>query len=201
MGNSLFGKDYDDVQVSENYTLLQPGGYVCSILQARVTEVNNLPAVEIMFDIIDGEYTQYFSKVYRQKMAKDPNAAYPSNGKMKVGAVSADGNTKKNFKSLCVSVEKSNDITLPKDDVAFLNALKGKEVGILFGRKQFIGNDGEKHWYVRPMFFRSTESIMNGDFTVPEDELVDDTAQQVGSLFGNTPVNDSFSALEDSIPF
>ena len=195
---ALFGKDFDNVQVGSEFRPLPAGGYVCRVLKAQM--VNNsigLPMVEVMVDIIDGEYTQYFSNLFRNRQSSDPNAKYPFNGILKIIAVDENGNTKKNFKSFCTAVEQSNDITLPRDDQAFLNTLKGKEVGVLYQREEFVGNDGNSHWSTKPKWFRSVEAIQKGEFTVPEDVPLSMT---YGTAF-QTESADSFKAAEDDIPF
>ena len=195
---ALFGKDYDSVQVGGEFKALPAGGYVCRVLKAQMTTNNSgLPMIEVMIDIIDGEYTQYFSNLYRERMSRDLNARYPYNGILKITAVDENGNTKKNFKSFCTAIEQSNGITLPRDDEAFLKVLKDKEVGVLYQREEFAGSDGNAHWSTKPKWFRSVEAIQNGDFTVPEDVPLPMT---YGTAFQSMEA-DSFSSAQDDIPF
>lgn len=203
---SLFGKDYDQVSVGGDYIALPAGGYICRILQARLTEskTSGLPMVEALIDIIDGEYTGYFTKKYQQNKKGDPNAQFPNNGKVRVVAVDENGNTKKMFKSFCTAVEQSNDLTLPRNDNAFIKALKDKEVGIIFGREEFEGSDGKTHWSTKPRFYRSVETIANGDYTTPDDQYLDRGSvptQSNNDLFTGNGIDGSFSELEESLPF
>ena len=197
---ALFGKDYDSVQVGGGKSL-PAGGYICRILKAKLTETkeSKLPMVEAMVDIIDGDYTQYFSKKYEENRKQHGKAAkYPNNGILRVVAVDAEGNTKKNFKSFCTALEESNDIALPRDnDDAFIKMIKDKEIGVLFGREQFESNDGKLLWSTKPKWYRSVESIMNGDFEVPQDQYIEGG----NSYPAANDLPDSFSAAEDDIPF
>lgn len=194
---ALFGKDYDKVKVGGEFKALPGGGYICRIIKAQMsTTSNGLPRVEVMIDIIEGEYTQYFSNLFRERMANDPNAKYPYHGILRITAVDENGNTKKNFKSFCTAVEKSNDITLPRDDEAFLKALKDKEVGVLYQREEYEGNDGKNHWATKPKWFRDVETIESGNYQKPEDVPLPPT---YGTAFSESA--DSFSAAEDDIPF
>lgn len=195
---ALFGKDFNDVQVGE-FKALPGGGYVCRIRKAQMTtNSNGLPMIEVMVDIAEGEYAQYFSKLYRDRMSRDPNAKYPYNGILKITAVDENGNTKKNFKSFCTSVEQSNDMTLPRHDDAFLKALADKVVGVLYQREEYEGNDGKIRWSTKPKWYRNVETIRNGEFTKPEDVPLPPT---YGTTFEPMPSADSFSAAEDEIPF
>lgn len=193
---ALFGKNYNDVQVGGEFKPLPSGGYICRILSAKMSKnSNDLPMIEVAIDISDGEYAQYFHKLYRDRIGRDPNAKYPYNGVLRITAVDEEGNTKKNFKSFVTSVEKSNDCELPRHDEAFLKALKDKTVGVLYQREEYEGNDGKTHWSTKPKWFRDVETIESGNFTVPEDVPLSDT---YGTGFESV---DTFSAQEDSIPF
>lgn len=193
---ALFGKNYNDVQVGGEFKPLPGGGYICRILSAKMSKnSNDLPMIEVAVDISDGEYAQYFHKLYRDRIGRDPNAKYPYNGVLRITAVDKEGNTKKNFKSFVTSVEKSNDCELPRHDEAFLKALKDKTVGVLYQREEYEGNDGKTHWSTKPKWFRDVETIESGNFTVPEDIPLSDT---YGTGFESA---DTFSAAEDDIPF
>lgn len=193
---ALFGKNYNDVQVGGEFKPLPGGGYICRILSAKMSKnSNDLPMIEVAIDISDGEYAQYFHKLYRDRIGRDPNAKYPYNGVLRITAVDEEGNTKKNFKSFVTSVEKSNDCELPRHDEAFLKALKDKTVGVLYQREEYEGNDGKTHWSTKPKWFRDVETIESGNFTVPEDIPLSDT---YGTGFESA---DTFSAAMDDIPF
>lgn len=207
---ALFGKDYDSVQVG-GYRALPAGGYICRILGARtdVTANEHLPKVVVMLDIVDGEYSNYFSNKFEDKKnnSNDPQSVkFPGDGVAHIVAVDRDGNTKKSFKGFCTSVEQSNGIRLPRDnDAAFINMLRGKEVGVLFGREEWMGSDGEPRWSTKPRFFRDVDSIIRGDFTVPEDRPLNNsysttqTMEAVNSLFGDMPTG--FAEVEGGTPF
>lgn len=212
---ALFGADYDQVQVGGDFTALPGGGYVCRIKKAQMTtNSNNLPMVEVMIDICEGEFKDYFGKLYRDRIARDPNAKYPYNGILRITAVDEEGHTKKNFKSFCTSVEKSNNMTLPRHDEAFLKALVGKGVGVLYQREEYEGDDGKIRWSTKPKWFRDVETIRSGKFTKPEDKPLPETygtgftaadASSINDMFGVAPTyNDganNFSAADDPLPF
>lgn len=198
----LFAKDYDSVQVGGSGKALPPGGYVCRILKAKLTKTKDKgnPMVEAIVDIVDGEYAQYFSKRYDENKEKHgKEAKYPNNGILRVVAADENGKTKRNFKSFVTAIEESNQMEVPKDnDEAFIKAITGKEIGILFGREEFIGGDGKTHFSTKPRWYRSVETIINGEFDTPKDQLLDNSYYPSAT---DADLPDSFSAIEDSIPF
>lgn len=211
MAQTFFGNDYDSVQVGSGKSL-PAGGYICRIIKARMTEsANHLPMVEALFDICEGEYANYFSDKYRANLMKNPQSEYPKNGRARVVAIDENGNTKKTFKGFVTSIEHSNGINLPREDNAFLNALAGKLIGVVFGREEFEGTDGKNHWTTKPRWYRSVEDIDKGNYETPKDvPLTQSTptasfsAESVSALFGSdVPVQevDSFNAAMDDIPF
>ena len=209
----LFGKDFNEVKIGGDFTPLPGGGYVCRIRKAQMTtNGNNLPMVEVMIDIAEGEFKGYFNGLYQDRIGKDPNAKYPYNGILKITAVDENGNTKKNFKSFCTAVERSNNMELPRHDEAFLKALVGKGVGVLYQREEYEGSDGKTHWSTKPKWFRDVETIRSGRFTKPEDKPLEPTygtgfssadASAINDMFGVTPTytDDTFSAADDGLPF
>lgn len=209
MAQTFFGNDYDSVQIGGKS--LPAGGYICRIIKARMTESgDHLPMVEALFDICEGEYADYFHNKYKANLMKNPQAEYPKNGRVRVVAVDENGNTKKTFKGFVTSVEHSNEINLPREDNAFLNALAGKLIGIVFGREEFMGTDGKTHWTTKPRWYRSVADIDSGNYETPEDvpyvanNPSGFSTQSVSALFGNdVPVSemDTFNAATDSIPF
>ena len=211
MSTSLFGTDYDSVEVGSSKKL-EKGGYICRIIKARMTQSRDgLPMLEALFDICEGEYSNYFGDKYRANLMRNPQSEYPSNGRAKVVAVDENGKTKRTFKGFVTSIEHSNEVELPREDNAFLKALEGKTIGVVFGREEFEGTDGKTHWATKPRWYRSVQDIESGNYEVPEDTYLEPSApsafaQGASALFGNVPITEtngaeSFSALMDDIPF
>lgn len=207
MSNSLFGKGYAPQESTGGSKKLPAGGYICRIMGAKIENAKSsgLPMVVAQFDICEGEYNNFYHDKYKSDMAFRPNATYQ--GIARIPAVDEEGKARKGFNTFCGAVEKSNDIKLPTEDTAFLNALKGAVVGIIFGREEVKFSDGRTAMVTKPKFYRSVETIESGSYETPKDEYLAPSApsftENVGSLFGDVPVNevDTFSAAEDSIPF
>ena len=212
---ALFASDYDKVKVGGEFRGLPSGGYVCIVKKAQMsTNRDGLPMIEVRVDIFEGEYKNYFSDLYKDRIGRDPEAKWPYNGVLKITAVDSEGHTKKNFKSFCTAVERSNNMELPRHDEAFLKALVGKGVGVLYQREEYKGDDGKTRWSTKPKWFRDVETIRSGRFTVPEDVPLPQTygtgfteadASSINDMFGVAPTYtdgaDKFNAVDDGLPF
>lgn len=195
MGNSLFGTGYQPKE-SAGSRQLPAGGYICKIMAAKMENAKSsgLPMVVIQFDISDGEYAQYYRNKYQNDTSRFPDAKW--GGIARIPAVDAEGKARNGFNSFCGAVEKSNDITLPQEDTAFLAELKGCYVGIIFGREEYQGRDGNLYWSTKPKFYRSVETIENGAYAVPDDEPIDK-----GGYSYTNEHTDNFAMAEADIPF
>lgn len=185
-------KDYDNTQAAGEYKVLPPGGYVCKIVKVLETESQSgKPMLHIGLDIAEGEYTGFFQDRYNKdtrSYKKWPSIFYQL-------IYTSDGKTNRMFKAFCESVEHSNNINMPWGD-NFATDLRGKLVGVLYGREEYVGqDDGMSHWTVKPRFWRSAESIRKGDFTVPEDRPVKKSDSQTSMPEGFDSISD------DDIPF
>lgn len=207
MSNSLFGNGFEARESTGSSRKLPAGGYICRIMDAKMqnAQSSGLPMVVVQFDICEGEYNNFYHDKYKTDIGFRPSAKYQ--GIARIPAVDAEGKARKGFNSFCGAVEKSNGIKLPTEDTAFLNMLKNKTVGIIFGREEVEFSDGRVAMITKPKFYRSVQAIESGEFEVPDDQLLapsvpmSDIASDVSDLFGGMSVTDSFSAAEDDIPF
>lgn len=209
MSNALFGKGFEPQESTGSSRKLPAGGYICRIMNAKMenARTSGLPMVILQFDICEGEYNNFYHDKYKNDIAFRPNSNYQ--GIARIPAVDEHGNARRGFNSFCGAVEKSNDIKLPQEDVAFLNVLKDKFVGIIFGREEVEFEDGSTAMVTKPRFYRSVETIESGNYETPQDKMLEPSApsfaQSASSLFGNAPVTetglDTFQAAEDDIPF
>ena len=185
-------RDYDNVKIGES-RILPAGGYVCKILKAEETESRaGRPMIKVAFDITEGEYAGYFRDMFdRWKAAADAPAEvkWPFSGTKWILLFDIEGATNRDFKSFCTALEESGT-EVWKNDIFDVARLKDAKVGVIFRREEheYIG----RSWRTVPCGFRSVKTIKDGTFNVPEDKPL--PAQ-------STEPADSFSALEDDIPF
>lgn len=205
--------DYDALTLN-NYRELPPGGYVARVLKAEERQTGTgKPMLVVALDICDGEYSNYFMNLFRDRKKNSQNplmVKYPNGGMAYIVTLDSEGKTRRQFKSFTTSIEESGGHIVWGD--GFCKSIEGATVGVLFGREEYEGNDGKNHWTTKPFFFRSVDRILEGDWTVPDDRPLQKntytptnsfSSEGMNSLFGDAPVTelDNFNAAQDDIPF
>ena len=165
---------YDSIQVFEGGASIEPGGYELQIIGAKVEQFNNCEIMKVAFDIVNNEqYAGFYSTRFKAAKAADPNAKWSGIFDVfipKDDGSEKDGYTKTAFKRFITSVEKSNEgYTWNWDELS----LKGKMFGGVFGREEFKTKEGNYKFATKCRFPRSIESIRTGNFTIPDDKLMD----------------------------
>ncbi len=188
--------DFKTAQAYGGNTKLPAGGYVCKILNARVENVFGSDKLAFAIDVAEGEYKGFYQRLFEQKKQADPSAKFP--GKYDCFIARQDGSTNPWFKGSIVAVEKSN----PGYDFAATNGnektLVGKLVGVVFGEEEFQGNNGNWYTSVKPVMFRSADSIRNGDFEIPEKKRRE---PKNGGGYMAMPGNTMQEVTDDELPF
>ena len=166
-------KDYDSIQVFEGASI-EPGGYELQIINTKVEKFDNCEILKIAFDIINNEqYAGFYSTRFKAAKATDQNAKWSGIFDVfipKDDGSEKDGYTKTAFKRFITSVEKSNEGYIWNWDEL---SLKGKMFGGVFGREEFKTKEGTYKFATKCRFPRSIESIRTGNFTIPDDKLMD----------------------------
>ena len=192
--------DYDDVKVND-YKVLPAGGYICRIIKAEEAKSKTgKDMLKVAFDICDGEFTGYFMDQFqgRKAAAEDPKEVkWPFSGTKWILFLDNEGHTNRDFKAFCTALEESGT-EVWKNNVIDVANLKSAEVGIVFRREEHEYM-GQTSWRTVPFRFRSVKSIEDGNYTVPEDKPMPST--YAGAGFVPMENADSFSALDDDIPF
>lgn len=197
-------KNYDSVTPfgQGGFQSLPKGGYVCRLIMAEETkDRNGNPMVHIGFDIIEGEYKNYFMDLLNARRERSDNpkeVKYPFEGQAWIPVWDYDDASKENrkFKGFITALEDSgNDVWTPQDELN-LKAVANSEVGVIFQNQEQEYN-GKTYWKAVPWGFRSVETVQSGDFYVPDDKPL----QNHYPSASDADLPDSFSAAEDDIPF
>ena len=167
-------KDYDSIQIFEGGASIEPGGYELQIIGAKVEQFNNCEIMKVAFDIVNNEqYAGFYSTRFKAAKATDKDAKWSGIFDVfipKDDGSEKDGYTKTAFKRFITSVEKSNGgYVWDWNELS----LKGKMFGGVFGREEFKTKEGTYKFATKCRFPRSIESIRTGNFTIPDDKLVD----------------------------
>lgn len=188
--------DYDNVQAYGEFTPLKLGGHICKIMQVEETKSSNgKDMLKISLDIAEGEQKDYYAQQYKSDTRENK----------KWGCIvyqlvhDSNGNTNRGFKSFITAVENSNPGFKVAWDNKFSTCFKGKLVGGVFGREQYLNAYQEKKFTTKCVQIRSVEAIRNG-VDIPEDKLLPESPNN-GYGQGYTPssVGDGFMNIPDGI--
>ena len=190
--------NWDSVQeFSSDRPKLPLGAYVCKIRRAIVQPTKYGEQLCVLFDIAEGEHKDYFDADFKANTRTDKKWK----GVLRQFVPLDDGSekdewTKSSFKGLTTSVEKSNPGYVWNWDE---NSLAGKFVGIMFRNEEWE-YDGKTGWAVRPFRAISTDSVRNGDYTLPADKPLKNKAAADGGEYNPG----GFSEIKDDdgdLPF
>lgn len=183
-------RNYDETQVFTGGRKLPAGGYICKIMDVKEAKSrSNLNMIVISLDIAEGEYKDFYAEKYKTDTRKEKKwscVVYQL-------AEDGDGNCNRGFKGFVTSVEESNKGFSVEWGKEFCNSLKGKLIGGLFGEEEFLAKDDTIATAIKCRFFRSVDTIKNGDFEIPEIKL-----------YGNTKKNEytvETNVSDDDLPF
>lgn len=196
-------KDYDEtVGITGDFETLEAGGYICKVISAKVEESKNgREMLVVAFDIAEGEHKGIYQRRYDQSKNNPNNtpdnpAKWSNDGVHRLVLTNQDGTCNKFFKGFITSIEESNDgyKFQTKKGEADEKTLKDKLFGALIGRVQYENNNGELRFNSRIKGIRSVQTIEDGKYEIPKDELLE---RQNNSL-ADFNVNDS---NDDDLPF
>lgn len=186
--------DYDEAKAWGESQALEPGGYICKVMNARetISKAGN-QMVEMLIDIDEGPEAGRFMNLYNNS---DPKKW--SNGAIVRQLIlkPTDKTTHGGFKNMIQVIEESNNSPVVWGD-GFIDWIKNKRIGLLFYREQFVGRDGNLAWSTKVdgNHYKTIEQIKTGDFKTPED-----VPYVENGVAGGVP--NGFQAIEDNdIPF
>lgn len=191
--------DYDTTSAYGQGEFKTPpkGGYVCKIFKVEEkSDKNGNPMIHIAFDIVEGEYKDFFKEMFRSKKEKadDPfKVKYPFEGQMWISTTDYEdrNKTSRKFKGFCTALEESGT-QVWKGNNFDMDALNGALIGIVYQNQEQEYN-GKVYWRAVPWGCRSIDSIMEGDYFVPEDKPLPKE--------DNDPVTGFASVDTEDVPF
>lgn len=176
------------------FETLPAGKYVCQIVQVNVTQdQKGREQMVILFDIADGEHKGYYDRMFQGAKRNDASQA-----KWKgIFRQLTQGNSLPFFKGVITSIEKSNPGYKWNWEE---KSLVRKKFGGIFGREEFIANDGKKRMATKCVQIRSVDGLKDAE--VPEDKLIPENAgsQQVHNYpYINNGTGDGFMNIPDGV--
>ena len=164
-------EDYDRAEsYGSDAERLPAGGYVCEIKKAeeKIVGKTGTMVVTVGFDIAEGEYRDFYSRLYRRQKMHERNGGKPVRwlGTYSVSPYTNEGLTNPAFKGLLECVEKSNEgfrINWPLN----LDEFRGLKVGLLFREEEYEGNDRKLRTSVRACWARTVDCIRKEEYIMP----------------------------------
>lgn len=186
--------NFDNVQGFTGFETLEAGGHICRIMKVEETKTRNGKDMIVVYldtDKMDKQ-PEFFSKQFKSNTKEDKK--WSNNAICRQLVLDADGFTNRGFKSFIDCVEESNPGFKVQWGDAFCECLKGKLVGGVFGREEYLNSVGESKFAVKFQNFRTVEMIKKG-VPVPKDKLLNPS--------NSNSFNDDMMAVEtgEDLPF
>lgn len=153
-------ENYENVQASSGeFARPGAGGYVCLI-----TNVEDVPMdskekgkgdyLIIQFDIIQGEFTGYYSELHTKKGFWG-------------------GSMAKSYKETALGMFKHFTNCVEESNAGYKwdfneQSLCGKMIGLVFGEEEYLNNENKVRTRTYVKDVKTVEQIKNGDFKIPE---------------------------------
>jgi hypothetical protein len=161
-------KDFNEVSAYGEFEPLKLGGHVCKIMNVEETHSStNKPMLKINLDIAEGEQKDYYSNDYKRNTKENKKwgcTVYQL-------IYDTEGKTSRGFKTFITSVEESNNGFKASWGDTFSASFKGKLIGGIFGREQYLDKDGHPKFSTKCFNFRSVETIRKG-VEIPADKML-----------------------------
>ncbi|NFO31459.1 hypothetical protein FDB41_15085 [Clostridium botulinum] len=187
----LMPKDFQEVQGFTGFEPLQAGGHICKIM--KVEETKSKAGRDMVVIYLDTDRTDkqpsYFSEAYKNDK-REPKK-WNNNAIVRQLVLDAEGATNRGFKTFIDMVEKSNNGFKVAWGEHFADCFKGKLVGALFGREEYLDNAGVSKFATKFQVFRTVEEIKKG-VDVPKDKLLNPGSNNSTGGYGEDliPVDD-----------
>lgn len=194
--------NWDTVKEATDRPQLPVGAYVCKALRAVVQGNDYGAQLCILFDIVEGEFKNYFENEY----SNNPMTDRKWKGVLRLWLPKDDGSekdewTKSTFKGMTTAFEKSNPGYRWNWDEG---TLAGKLLGIVFRNEEWE-YEGKTGWKAKPFKAIDVNNVRAGTFTLPKDKPLK-KSESAGTYSGTPDANyqtQEFAAIADDndLPF
>lgn len=181
-------KAWSQTQAFSDRRTLTPGGYVVGITKAYTeTSKNGYEMLTLELDVAEGEERGIFTSQATDK-------GWPNTGKYRImlpETDSPDDMGMRRLKTAVKMIEESNPGYVWDWNEG---ALRGKKLGTLWRREEYIGSDGNSHWSTRICALVPADKIRQGDFQTPKDKPLEEAKEPTTEeVFQMTRAQDPFS--------
>jgi len=166
--------DWGTVDESQEFSNLEPGGYICRITSAEWFGEKEYYKLE--FDVAEGPQKDYYK------------AAYDRSGMWFGNFIkSVKPKARGFFKGMLTAFERSNRNFIADRFDGHPDSLRGLMIGLIIGEEEYINKNGEKRVrnYVESQ--RSIDFIKAGDFAIPALKTLQSKEGQYQPITGDDP--------------
>ena len=192
-------KNYDEIQVNEDFTPLELGGHkgIIKNVEEYTSTMSNNTSLKVE---VDTDKTDKQPNYYQEQFDKDDreNKKWPT-GATKYVSLKDDENCVKMLKAFITAVENSN-VNFKYDWSKDTNQLVGKKVGLVFGWEEYKNDKDEIKLATKLTQFRSIDKVDN--VKIPKVKLLDGTFveyETYNNSSSNTNSTDPFSEIGDIV--
>lgn len=186
-------QDFENVQAYAGFESLAPGGHMCKIM--NIAETKSKAGRDMIVISLDTDKTDSQPEFFTQQFKNNqkPDKKWSNNAVVRQLVLDAEGNTNRGFKTFIEMIEKSNSGFKVQWGDNFATCFKGKLVGGIFGREEYLDTYGISKFAVKFQSFRTVDDIKKG-VDVPADKLLNPS--------GNPNNNDDLTVVNDGdMPF
>ena len=186
-------KGYESAATIQEVEKLPAGGYIVGLLDANEISYSWGKALEIKFDICEGEYKNFFTNQYKNSQFE--NKKYKGIYRMNIpkdDGTDLDNATIRKFKTDIIAIEESNPSFHWDWDE---KKMVGCRVGCVMFEKEW-DYEGKTGFFTTCHSFRNIEIIREGKFKIPSPKLLNTTEKTTQKNTVN--IN---SAVANDLPF
>lgn len=192
-------KNYDEIQVNEDFTPLELGGHKGIIKNVEEYKSESSGNTSLKVEV-DTDKTDKQPNYYQEQFDKDDrdNKKWPT-GATKYVSLKDDENCVKMLKAFITAVENSN-VNFKYDWSKDTNQLIGKKVGLVFGWEEYKNDKDEIKLATKLTQFRSIDKVDN--VKIPKVKLLDGKLveyETYNNSSNNTNPSDPFNELGDVV--
>lgn len=183
------------------YKQLPKGAYVVMIKKAEDFKwPSGDHAIKFYFDIAEGEYRDFYKKIYEAKQDEDKVWPFDGTFLLNVPDDSSEQRTWNKWNTFWADLEDSNDGYVFDGD---LNTVRGRLIGGCFRIKQSVGKtDGNIYDHTEYLWSKPVDDVRSGHYgRLPDDKLIGSGSKPSTSSSSGTSWMDVAEASDDEVPF
>lgn len=176
----LIGYEETTAVLPGEFAKLPPGGYICNIVNAEVTNSKaGNPMLVLYLDIVEGEFAKHFRNAFERVRGSRPDIKWDNSGIYRQLIFDKTGKVSSFFKGLLTCIEKSNSAFHFNPRTFDEHILRGCFIGFIFAEEEYFKKDGSTGSRTFAKFPKPVDVIRSGNFTVPDlKKLEDDRPSQ-----------------------